>query len=103
MCCKNNTINQKSYLLYDEIVSFKKEFDKLKSKNYDFILFPPIQYLALFNKSKYMVGTQNFFSYQMGSFTGEINLESLKDMNINYSLIGHYERRKILFENYQKV
>ena len=37
----------------------------------------------------------------MGSFTGELNLESLKDIKINYTLVGHYERRKIMYEEYE--
>ena len=91
---KKIILNQKSYLMYDEMVEFKKEFDKLKLKDSEFILFPPVHYLALFKDSKYKVGTQNFYSYKAGSFTGEVNLEALKDMNINYTMIGHYERRK---------
>ena len=87
--------------MYDEMVEFKKEFDKFKLKNSEFILFPPVHYLALFKDSKYKVGTQNFYSYKAGSFTGEVNLEALKDMNINYTMIGHYERRKFIYEPYE--
>lgn len=98
---KKLILNQKSYLFYDEIVKFKKEFDILEPNNYEFILFPPVIYLSMFRDSKYKVGTQNFFSYKTGSFTGEINLESLKKMNINYTFVGHYERRKIIGETYE--
>lgn len=98
---KKVVLNQKSYLLYDEMVEFKKEFDKLKPKNYEFLLFPPIHYLSMFKGSKYLVGTQNFYSYKTGSFTGEVNLESLKDMGINYTLVGYYERRKFMNESYE--
>lgn len=100
---KKIILNQKSYLLYDEIVKFKSEIEKIKSKDYEFILFPSIQYLSLFNKSKVSVGTQNFYSVKTGSFTGGINLESLKDMGINYTLLGHYERRKIIGEQYEET
>lgn len=96
---KKVILNQKSYLLYDEMINFKKSFDKLKYNDFEFILFPPIMYLSLYKNSKYYVGTQNFFSYNLGSFTGEINLESLKNIGINYTLIGHSERRKIIFES----
>ena len=97
---KKIILNQKSYLKYDEVIEFKKEFDKLKPKGYEFLLFPSIQYLSLFKDSKYLVGTQNFYSYKVGSFTGEVNIESLKDMGINYTMIGHFERRKIMGETY---
>ena len=75
---KKVILNQKSYMFYDDMVKFKNSFDKLKTNNYEFIIFPPILYLSMFKDSKYKVGTQNFFSYKMGSFTGELNLESLK-------------------------
>ena len=98
---KKVILNQKSYLFYDDMVNFKKSFDKLKTDDYEFIIFPPILYLSMFKDSKYKVGTQNFFGYKMGSFTGELNLESLKKIGINYTLIGHFERRKIVFESYE--
>ena len=98
---KKIILNQKSYLLYDEMMEFKREFAKLKPKSYEFILFPPVHYLALFKDSKYKVGAQNFYTYKAGSFTGEINLEALKDMNINYTMVGHYERRKFMEEEYK--
>ena len=98
---KKVILNQKSYFFYDDMVKFKNSFDKLKTNDYEFIIFPPILYLSMFKDSKYKVGTQNFFGYKMGSFTGELNLESLKKIGINYTLIGHFERRKIVFESYE--
>ena len=98
---KKVILNQKSYMFYDDMVKFKNSFDKLKTNNYEFIIFPPILYLSMFKDSKYKVGTQNFFSYKMGSFTGELNLETLKKIGIDYTLIGHFERRKIVFESYE--
>lgn len=97
---KKVILNQKSYLLYDEMIEFKKEFDKLSPKKYEFIIFPPILYLSLFKDSKYNVGTQNFYSYKTGSFTGELNLESLKDIGINYTIVSHFERKKLIEETY---
>lgn len=98
---KKVILNQKSYMFYDDMVKFKNSFDKLKTNNYEFIIFPPILYLSMFKDSKYKVGIQNFFSYKMGSFTGELNLETLKKIGIDYTLIGHFERRKIVFESYE--
>lgn len=98
---KKVVLNQKSYLLYDEMEKFKKSFDKIKTSNYEFIIFPPLLYLSMFKDCEYKVGAQNFYSYKMGSFTGELNLESLKNIGINYTLVGHYERRKIMYEEYE--
>lgn len=98
---KKIILNQKSYLLYDEMVNFKKMYDKYKVDNYDMIIFPPLLYLSMFKDSEYKVGVQNFHGYKMGSFTGELNLESLKKIGIKYTLIGHYERRLYACETYE--
>ncbi len=97
---KKIILNQKCYLDYDEELEFKKQFEKLCINNYEFILFPPILYLTLFKNVNYSIGTQNFFSYNEGSFTGEIALESLKKLGIDHSLVGHFERKKIIGETY---
>lgn len=99
---KKVILNQKSYLLYNEIIEFKKDFDNINNINYEFVLFPPILYLTTFKDAKYNIGAQNFFSSKVGSFTGELNLESLKDINVTYTLIGHYER-KIIIEESKKM
>lgn len=98
---KKIILNQKSYLSYDEMANFIKQYEKLDKTKYDFILFPPVVYLSLFKDKPYKVGTQNFFSYNYGSFTGEISLEQLKSMNIKYTLVSHPERKKIIGETYE--
>lgn len=98
---KKIILNQKSYLSYDEMTNFIKQYEKLDKTKHDFILFPPVVYLSLFKDKSYKVGTQNFFSYNYGSFTGEISLEQLKSMNIKYTLVSHPERKKIIGETYE--
>lgn len=95
---KKIILNHKSYLNYDEIISYKREIEKLKTPNFDLVLFPSIIYLSLFKNSKINIGTQNFYTSSYGSYTGEVNLESLKYIGINYTLIGHSERKKLRLE-----
>ncbi len=97
---KKVILNQKCYMTLEEMEEYKSKFEKIKTNNLTFIIFPPVLYLTLFNNSKYNVGTQNFFSYNSGSFTGEISLEQLRKIGVRYTLIGHYERRKIIGETY---
>ena len=92
---KKIILNQKSYLLYNEMVLFKHEFEKLCVYNCEFILFPPLLYLTMFKDSHILLGAQNFYSSKRGSFTGEINLEQLKDINVKYTMIAHHERNII--------
>ncbi len=96
---KKIILNHKSYLLYDEVLDYKKNINRIKSDEYEFIVFPQLVYMPVFSFSKYSLGTQNFYSSKMGSFTGEINLESLKSLNVKYTMISQYERIKLLNEN----
>lgn len=97
---KKIILNQKSYMSYTEMEAYKKAFEKIECKGFEFIILPPIIYLTMFKDAKYKVGTQNFFSYNTGSFTGEVSLETLKNIGISYALVGHYERKKIIGETY---
>lgn len=100
---KKIILNHKSYLNYDEIIDYKKDLEKLKLDKYEIIIFPSVIYLTLFKDFKYKVGTQNFYGYKAGSFTGEISLESLKYMGITSSLVGHFERKKIINETEEMI
>lgn len=100
---KKIILNHKSYLKYDEIVDFINKFDKLNKDGYEFILFPSIIYLSLFKNKDYLIGTQNFYSSKEGSFSGEINLESLKNMGITYTMIGQYDRIDLLGESITEI
>ena len=95
---KKIILNQKSYFLYDEMVLFKHEFEKLKFKDCEVVLFPPVMYIPMFRNTDFLLGSQNFYSSKRGSFTGEINLEQLKDSNVKYTMIAHYERRRLMNE-----
>ena len=100
---KKIILNQKSYLLYNEMVLFKHEFEKLCVYNYEFILFPPLLYLTMFKDSHILLGAQNFYSSKRGSFTGEINLEQLKDINVKYTMIAHHERKRLICETSYEI
>ena len=95
---KKIILNQKSYLLYNEMVLFKHEFEKMKFKDCEVVLFPPVIYIPMFRNTDFLLGSQNFYSSKRGSFTGEINLEQLKDSNVKYTMIAHHERRKLMNE-----
>ena len=96
---KKIILNHKCYLNYEEINVYKSELNKLNINNYEVIIFPSVLYLMLFKDFKYKIGTQNFYGYKSGSFTGEISLEALKSINVTYTLVGHFERQKLLNEN----
>ena len=45
------------------------------------------------------MGAQNVYDKPNGAFTGEISASQLKDSNINWTILGHSERRTILGES----
>lgn len=91
---KKIILNHKSFLNIKEIEKYKKELNSISKKNIELILFPSVIYLSLFKEYKHNIGAQNFYSYNYGNYTGEINLESLKDIGINYTMLNHSERTK---------
>lgn len=100
---KTIILNHKSYLSYNEIQKYKKNIEKIDNKKVNLVLMPNIAYLSLFKDSKIKIGAQNFYSYNYGSYTGEIPLELLKSLNINYTLVAHPERITLKLDTYEEI
>ncbi len=84
--------NLKMNLVRKEVSSYLKTAnEKIKSKNV--IICPTSIYIPYFLKHNYQVGLQNVFFRSKGAYTGEISAMQAKSMGINYTLIGHSERR----------
>jgi triosephosphate isomerase len=70
--------------------------------NVDVVIAPPALYLLLVRehlKPGLEVAAQNVFDKPNGAFTGEISVSQLKDSGINWTILGHSERRTILGES----
>lgn len=71
--------------------------------NCDLVLSVPYTHLKSVGDklSKAKLGSQNVFNKTIGSFTGEISVNFLKDLNVKYCIVGHSERRALgeTFEN----
>ncbi|PLB44269.1 triosephosphate isomerase [Aspergillus steynii IBT 23096] len=66
------------------------------------VISPPSLYLLLARQvanENIGVASQNVFDKPNGAFTGEISVDQLKDAKINWTIIGHSERRVILKES----
>ncbi|PNS19362.1 triose-phosphate isomerase [Sphaceloma murrayae] len=69
--------------------------------NPEVVIAPPALYLLIARehlKKDYEVAAQNVFDKGNGAFTGEISVSQLKEASINWTIIGHSERRTILQE-----
>ena len=102
---KQNPTNQKeAKQLFDAV---KKG---VKNSNADVVICPPFIYLPLLKAKAGTVlhlpkpgtglylGAQNIHFEEKGAFTGEISALQLKDLGIEYVIIGHSERRKYFGE-----
>ncbi len=71
------------------------------------VVCPPAIYLDLVKKAtegtNIMVGAQNMHFEESGAFTGEISPVMLKEMGIQYVILGHSERRQYFGENDQDL
>ena len=78
------------------------ERNSIVSDSSHMIVCPPMPYLHQVNnqKSSYMMlGAQDISQYDNGAYTGETSGTMLADLNIEYVIIGHSERRELYNED----
>ncbi|RYC56772.1 hypothetical protein CHU98_g9436 [Xylaria longipes] len=74
--------------------------------NVEVVIAPPALYLLLVReraKKEIGVAAQNVYDKPNGAFTGEISVQHLKDSGIDWTILGHSERRTILGESDEVV
>ena len=100
--------NWKMYKTTAEAKAFAEEFSKLY-KDTDVraaICAPFTQLVALkeaFAGTNVKLGAQNVHFEDEGAFTGEISVEMLKEIGVDYCIIGHSERREYFAESDETV
>lgn len=96
-------LNHKMNLEYDEVYTYIDKLNKIESTN-NIIVCPSNIYLESFlNHCTWGVGSQNVSASLNGNYTGEVSTLQLKSLGIEYSLIGHYERKKYFHETNQEI
>ena len=73
----------------------------VKNAKAEVVVCPPFAYLALLKGVK--LGAQNMFYEDKGAFTGKTSGAMLKDLGVEYVIIGHSERRKYFGETDESV
>jgi triosephosphate isomerase (TIM) len=99
---KMNLNYQQAEKLLDELLAVPHEL-----KSHQLAIFAvPFPYLQLANeklggKENIFTAAQNCYSKKSGAYTGEVSVEMLTSMKIQYVIIGHSERREYFSESNQ--
>jgi len=80
--------NLKNYMDFSETIQYLKQIENIEN----IIICPSNIYIPYFLNKKYKVGIQNISS-NAKTCTGEITAKQAKSLGINYTIVGHSERR----------
>ncbi len=95
---KMNKDLQEAMDLYSDIVDSAQNSDQLER----ILIFPPFPFLhplRMINTDDFIqLGSQNIAANDSGAFTGEVSAGMIKSLGVDFTLIGHSERRSIFGE-----
>ena len=91
-------LNHKMHLEYDEVFPYINEINQFNT-DYNLVICPSNIYLTDFiNHCTWGIGAQNISQFIDGDYTGVVSALQLKSIGVEYSIIGHYERKKYFHE-----
>lgn len=85
-------------------LDFLKQLEQVKTtKEVGIAAQAPSLYSMKQQASHILIGAQNVHEEKSGAYTGEISIELLQEMKIDFAIIGHSERRQYYNENDEKI
>jgi triosephosphate isomerase len=98
----NGTINEAVYL----VTELKRAL--IDVEGVDIVICPPFTALSVVNDvlleaSNIALGAQNLYWEDTGAYTGEVSAPFLKEIGVQYVIIGHSERRQYFGETNETV
>lgn len=99
---KLNKTSREAIALVEEL---KREVSDVETV--DIVVCPPFTALSVVSdaivESNIALGAQNLYWQDSGAFTGEVSAPMLKDLGVQYAIIGHSERRQYFGETNETV
>ena len=89
--------NIKMNMKFGEIPNYLEHFKNINNKNV--VLCPSYIYIPYFLDYNFSVGSQNVCAYEDGGYTGEVSAKQLASIGVDYTIVGHSERRIKLNES----
>lgn len=84
----------------------KKELLDKKFEQTEIVLCPPFVHLESFGRiksKKVNLGAQNVFAENKGAYTGEVSPLMIKNLDCDYVILGHSERRRYFGESDEEI
>ena len=95
-------LNNKSNLDKEEFTSYIEKLSNIKTNN-KIILCPTYLNIPISSNYNISIASQNVSKNENGAYTGEVSAKILKSYNVEYSLVGHSERRKYQKETDEEI
>jgi triosephosphate isomerase len=101
---KMNKTNTETEIFFEEI---KKILKENIDNEVNIVICPPftsLQTAVQYSQdTNIKIGSQNVYWEKSGAYTGEVSISMLKDIGVEYCIIGHSERRALFCETDETV
>lgn len=95
-------LNNKCNFTKDEYNNYLNKISEIKT-NQTLVICPSDIYLTSTKKEQLLLGTQNVSKYEIGAHTGEISATQLKSLGVEYTIVGHQERKYEFGETKEEI
>ena len=93
--------NIKMNMKFGELANYIEHFKNINNKNV--VVCPSYIYIPYFLNYNFSVGSQNVCAYEDGGYTGEVSARQLASIGVEYTIVGHSERRIKLNESNTEI